>query len=280
MTASEPAPPPAPPVVHPTAVVMPGAELGAGVEVGPYAVLEPGVEVGAGSRIAAHAQLLGRTVLGARCVVGPGTVLGGVPQDAKYAGERTLVRIGADCVFHEHATVHRATGEGGETVLGAGVRLMVGAHVGHNCTVGDGAILVNGAALGGHVVVGAGAFLSQTSGVHQFGRVGRLTLVGGATMLTRDAPPFSVVVGSYPPRWRAPNTIGLRRAGFLPAQRDAIRTALRALFAPGANPRQVAEQYANHADPNLAELAAFVLAGRRQLVAPPARDPADEADAD
>lgn len=257
--------------IHPTAVVHPGAELGAGVEVGPGCVIEPGVEVGDGCRLLAHVHLLGRTTLGPRCRVGTGAVLGGPPQDAKYQGERSLVRIGADCVFHEHATVHRATGEGEATVLGDGVLLMTGAHVGHNAVIGDGAVLVNGAAIGGHGRVGAGAFLSAHSALHQFGAIGRLTLVGGACMLIKDAPPFSIVTGQYPPRWRGVNAIGMRRAGIPPATRDAVRHALMRMFTEGRSPREVAQEIADDPLPEVRELAAFALESRRGLVAPPER---------
>lgn len=258
-------------VVHPTAAVYPGAELGSGVEIGPCCVIEAGVEVGDGCRLAPHVHLLGRTFVGAGTVIGSGSVVGGPPQDAKYRGERTIVRIGRDCRLFENVTVHRATGEGGETQVGDGVTMMANSHVGHNCRVADGVTLVNNCALGGHAQVGERAFLSACSAVHQFCRVGRLTLVGGAAMVTKDAPPFSIVVGSYPVRWRAPNTIGLRRAGFGAAERDAVRAALNRMFRSGASPRQVAEELRGHPVPAVAELAAFVLESRRGVCAGPAR---------
>lgn len=264
-----------PTVVHPTAVVMPGAELGAGVEVGPYCVIEPGAEIGAGCKLAAHVHVLGRTFIGAETVIGTGSVIGGPPQDGKYKGERTIARLGPRCRLFEHVTVHRATGEG-ETVVGEGVMMMANSHVGHNARLDDFAILVNNAALAGHSHVGARAFLSAGSAVHQFTRVGRLTLVGGATMVTKDAPPFSIVTGSYPVRWRAMNTIGLRRAGFAPDERSAVRAALARLFRSGASPRAAAAELEHHAVAAVAELAAFVLASKRGMVAGPARGSGEE----
>jgi UDP-N-acetylglucosamine acyltransferase len=256
--------------IHPTAIVMPGAELGPGVEVGPYAVIEPGVEVGAGCRIGPHVHLLGRMTLGPECEIGTGSVLGGVPQDHKYKGERTRVRIGARVKMHEHVTVHRATGEG-ETVVEDGALLMVGSHVGHNARLGAGATLVNCAALAGHAVVGEKSILSAYCGVHQFGRVGRLTLVTGAPVVSLDAPPFSIVTGSHPTRWRAPNTIGLRRAGFSSEERAAIRQALFRIFAGGERARGVAEEMRSHPLAAVREIAEFVLTSKRGVCAPPPR---------
>ncbi|TAH38059.1 MAG: acyl-ACP--UDP-N-acetylglucosamine O-acyltransferase [Planctomycetota bacterium] len=263
-------------LVHPTAVVFPGAELGAGVQVGPFCVIEPGVELGAGCILAAHVHLLGRTSIGPGTVIGTGSVIGGPPQDGKYKGERTITRVGAGCTLFEHVTVQRATGEGNATIVGDRVMMMVNSHVGHNARVDDGAVLVNGAALAGHSHVGARAFLSLGCGVHQFCRVGRLTLLGGGTMVTKDAPPFSIITGSYPTRWRAPNTIGMRRAGFAPAERDAVRNALNRIFRSGESPRAIAEELSNNPVAAVAELAAFILSSKRGVVAGPARASAPE----
>lgn len=254
--------------IHPTAIVMPGAEVGEGCEIGPYAVIEPGVEIGARCRIGPHVHLLGRTVLGPDCLIGSGSVLGGEPQDGKYKGERTRVRIGARVVMHEHVTVHRATGEG-ETAVEDDARLMVGSHVGHNARLGAGATLVNCAALAGHSTVGERSILSAYCGVHQFGRVGRLTLVTGAPVVSLDAPPFSIVTGSHPTRWRAPNTIGLRRAGFPSAERAAIRRALWRVFAGEEGARAAAEALSGDPLAAVREIAEFVLTSKRGVCAPP-----------
>ncbi|RMH01994.1 MAG: acyl-ACP--UDP-N-acetylglucosamine O-acyltransferase [Planctomycetota bacterium] len=256
------------PVVHPTAVVQPGAELGPGVEIGPWCVVEAGVVLGAGVRLTAHVHLLGRTEIGAGTVIRTGSVIGGEPQDRSYAGERTRVRIGARCSLHEHVTVHRATGEG-ETVVGDEVVMMAGSHVGHNARLGHGCVLVNCASLAGHSVVGDGAILSAYAAVHQFGRIGRLALLGGASMATLDVPPFSIATGSYPLRWRGPNTVGLRRAGFPAEERDAIRAALQRLFASGESPRREAESLQESPHAAVRELAEFVLSSRRGVCTAP-----------
>ncbi len=256
------------PAVHPTAVVHPGAELGAGVEIGPYCVVEPGVELGDGVRLLAQVHLLGRVEVGPGTVIRSGSVLGGEPQDTKYRGERTLVRVGRDCSLHEHVTVHRAVGDG-ETVIGDGVMMMVGSHVGHNARLGDGCTLVNCASLAGHSEVGEKAILSAYSAIHQFGRIGRLAMLGGGSMATKDVPPYSIATGSYPLRWRSPNTIGLRRAGFAPEERDALRRSLHRMFAEGESSKKVAESLQASPYPSVRELADFVLTSTRGACAGP-----------
>jgi UDP-N-acetylglucosamine acyltransferase len=249
--------------IHPSAVVERGAELGSGVRIGPHAFVEAGARVGDGCVLGPGVHVHGCVSIGARTVIGSHSVLGGEPQDVKYAGEPSAVEIGEDCRFHEHVTVHRATGEGQRTVVGAGVLLMTCSHVGHNCTVGERVTLVSGAVLGGHAQIGERAILSGNCAVHQFCRIGRLSLLGGAAMATRDVPPFSIASGAYPLVWRAPNAVGLRRAGFDSGQRAAIRDALLRLFRSGGSLRDSARALARHPEPAVVELAEFVLASKR-----------------
>jgi len=255
------------PSIHSSAVVSPKAELGAGVEVGPYCVIEAGARLGDGVKLGPYVHVFGCVEIGAGTTVRTSSVLGGEPQDLKYKDDPSRVVIGQRCRIHEHVTVHRGTGADTVTTLGDEVMLMAGSHVGHNCRVENNAILVNGAMLGGHAHIGERAFISGTAAVHQFCRVGRLTLVGGACMVTKDAPPFSIVSGSYPTRWRAPNTVGLRRAGFDSAQRTAIRHALWSLFRSGESPKRVADELFQSPVAEVVELARFVLESKRGVCA-------------
>jgi UDP-N-acetylglucosamine acyltransferase len=253
--------------IHSTAIVHPGAEIGTEVEIGPYCVVEAGASIGDRCRLAPYVHVHGCVRLGAGSSVGTASVLGGPPQDVKYADDPSRVVIGERCRIYEHVTVHRGTGADTETVIGDEVMLMASSHVGHNCRVGARAILVNGSMLGGHAVLGERAFVSGGAAVHQFCRVGRLTLVGGNSAVTRDAPPFSIVGGSYPVLWRAPNTVGLRRAGFTSEQRTAIRHALARLFRSGESIAQVARDLALSPVAEVAEIARFVLESKRGVCA-------------
>jgi UDP-N-acetylglucosamine acyltransferase len=255
------------PRIHPTAVVDARAEIAGDVQVGPYCVIDAGAVIGEGCRLDAHVRVFGCVRVGPGTSIRTGSVLGGEPQDVKYKGESSRVVIGARCRIHEHVTVHRGTGADTETVLGDDVMLMAGSHVGHNCRVESGAILVNGSMLGGHVQVGERAFVSGGAAVHQFCRIGRLTLLAGNAAVTKDVPPFSIASDGYPVRWRAPNTIGLRRAGFRPEQRTAIRHALSRIFRSGESPQRVAHELSKSPMPEVVEIARFVLESKRGICA-------------
>jgi len=250
--------------IHPTAVVMPGATIGEGCEIGPYCVVEPPVSLGNGCKLGPHVHLLGHTTIGKDCTIRSGAVIGGEPQDNDYAGEATRVVIGDHCQIHEHVTIHRATGEG-ETVIGNNVRMMAGSHVGHNARVDDYAVLVNNSAVGGHAHIGERVILSGQSAVHQFCKVGRLTMVAGSCMVTRDVPPFSIVTGAHPLRWRGTNKIGLQRNGFESDERDAVRSALSKLFVNEINRDSVADELAQSDYDSVVEIAQFVRSSTRGL---------------
>src|SRR5262249_16085535 len=147
-------------VIHPSAIVHPGAKLDPTVRVGPYAVIDEGVEIGAACVIGPHAYFTGRTVIGAGNRFFAGCVIGEAPQDLKYGDQPTRLEIGENNVFREYATVHRSATAGEATKMGSNNFLMAGSHVGHNCRVGNFVILANGALLGGHAEVADRAFIS------------------------------------------------------------------------------------------------------------------------
>ncbi|MBC8370984.1 MAG: acyl-ACP--UDP-N-acetylglucosamine O-acyltransferase [Planctomycetes bacterium] len=256
--------PPQETAIHPTAVVMPGATIGDDCEIGPYCVIEPSATVGNKCKIGPHVHILGHTTIGDDCVIRSGAVIGGEPQDDDYAGEATKVTIGDACQFHEHITIHRATGNG-ETIIGNNVRMMAGSHVGHNSRVDDFAVLVNNSAVGGHAHIGERVILSGQAAVHQFCKIGRLTMVAGSCMVTRDVPPFSIVTGAHPIRWRGTNKIGLRRNGIESDESNAIRMALRSLFAKDVNRETVADELATSNYDSIVEIAQFVRNSTRGL---------------
>jgi len=248
--------------IHPTAVVAPGAELGAGVSVGPYAVIEDGARVGAGCEIGAHAVVKRFTILGERNRVCEHATVGGEPQDAKFRGEPSALRIGDDNVIREYATLHRAVGEGAETRVGSRNFLMVGVHVAHNCEVGDDNVFANGVALAGHVTVEDHAFLASNVGAHQFVRFGRFAMVGGKAKIVQDVLPFFTTDGN-PARVRGLNTIGLRRGGFPPAARAAIKRAYQVLFRARLPLASALASLEEVDDESVAHLVAFIRASRR-----------------
>lgn len=255
------------PCIHPRAEVHPEARLAEDVVVGPGAVIEPEVEVGPGCHIMANAVVLRGTRLGANCRVFPTAVLGGPPQDAKYAGEPSTVEIGEGSVIREGATVHRATGEGQRTVLGPGCVLMAQAHVGHNSTVGARVVLANGALVAGHVEIGEGAFLSGNACVHQYCRIGRLAMMGGNSAISLDLPPFLLATSTRGNAVGGLNTVGLRRAGVSSQARQALKEAFRLLYRQRDRTiPEVLDELAASSCAEVRELAAFCRASRRGVI--------------
>lgn len=210
------------------AYVAAGAALGAGVTVGPGVVVEGGVRVGAGTRLLAGTVLHSGVEVGARCAVGPYAVLGGEPMDTAFRGEESRVLIEDDVTIREFVTVHRATGEGEVTRVGAGTLLMSYVHVSHNTVVGRRCVLTTCVQLGGHSVVGDRANLGSNSLLHQFCRVGAYAMFGAASAANQDVLPFAMARGN-PARHYRLNTVGLRRAGFDGERYRHLEDALRAL---------------------------------------------------
>lgn len=217
--------------VHPSAAVDPGALLADDVRVGPYAVVGPHVELGTGVELGPHVHVTGHTRVGARTRIFPFASVGEEPMDKKFSGEVTRLEIGCDNVIREHATLHVGTEKGGGvTRIGDDNLVMNGAHVAHDCVVGSHTILASFSGLAGHVEVGDFAVLGAYTGVHQFSRVGESVMTAANTMLAQDAPPFALMAGDRA-RLAGVNGVGLKRRGFPPEVRRAIKHAYHVLFA-------------------------------------------------
>jgi UDP-N-acetylglucosamine acyltransferase len=225
-------------MIHPTAILHPKANVDAAVEVGPYAVIDAGVTVGPGCVIGPHVYLTGLTTIGARNRFHAGCVIGDAPQDLKYRGEPTRLRIGDDNVFREHFTVHRSNQAAEATIIGSHNFFMQHSHVAHNCVIGDHVILAGGALLAGHVTVQDRAFISGNCLVHQFVRVGTLALMQGGSAISQDLPPFTVAQRGN--EICGLNLVGLRRAGYPAEQRLELKRLYHALFRSGQNIRDAA----------------------------------------
>jgi len=217
------------PDVHPAALVDPTAVLGEGVVVGPFAIVEAGVVLGEGCRVEGHAVIRTGTTMGARNVVAHGAVIGGDPQDTKYHGEPTFLRIGDDNTFREYVTVHRATGEGEATVVGDRCYLMAYVHLGHNVTLMDDVVIANNTGVSGHVTVESRVNIGGMSGIHQWTRIGQVAMIGGMSRINRDVPPYMIVEGEEGTVHDI-NAVGLRRIGISQPGRLALHKACKLLF--------------------------------------------------
>jgi UDP-N-acetylglucosamine acyltransferase len=254
------------PLIHPTAVLAPGARLAPDVRVGPFAVIEGDVTLGAGCVVGPHVHLLGVLSAGSNNRFHTGCVLGDTPQHTAYAGEPTRVEIGHDNTFREHVTVHRAMPATGATVIGHKNLFMVGSHVAHDCRIGDSCIFANAAVIGGHVTVMSGAFLSGNSCVHQFCRIGRLAMLSGTSSVSLDLPPFWIVQEVNIAR--GVNVIGMRRAGIPTAEIQGVRRAYKTINRSGLTVTAALDQIeaADGELPSVAELVAFIRESQRGIV--------------
>lgn len=220
-------------VIHPTAVIAPGAELAADVEIGPYVVIGPHVKIGRGTRVGPHAVIEGRTTIGENNRIFQFASLGAIPQDLKYHGEPSELRVGDGNQIREFTTMHIGTeGGGGVTAVGDQNLFMNFSHVAHDCHVGSRNVFANGATLAGHVTVDDSVILGGLAAVHQFVRLGESSMLGGGAMVVQDVPPFCVVQGD-----RAGlvglNVEGLRRRKFSEDDVRSLRMAYRTLFRSG-----------------------------------------------
>src|SRR5574344_1586869 len=218
--------------IHETAIVAPGAEIGANVQIGPYSVIGEHVKIGEGTIIHPHVVITGRTIIGKHCEFYQGASIGEAPQDLKYKGEDTTTIIGDNVTIRECATVHRAVGEGNETRIGNNVLMMAYTHVAHNCIVGNNVIMSNCATLAGHVIVEDRAVIGGLTAVHQFCKIGRNAMVGGMARVSQDIPPFMMVSGD-PAFVCGLNSVGLARAGMPPEIRSQLKKAFRILYRSG-----------------------------------------------
>jgi UDP-N-acetylglucosamine acyltransferase len=257
-------------LIHPTAVIHPGAELHPTVQIGPYAVIGEKVKVGPGTTIGAHVVLEGPTEIGASNQIFSGTVIGSEPQDLKYDGAPSWVKIGDNNRIREYVTINRATGAGEATVIGNGNLLMAYVHVAHNCVIEDSVVIANNLAMAGHVHIESKATIGGAVGIHQFVHIGRLSMVGGMSRIDRDVPPYMRVEGN-PSRVRTLNSVGLKRAGITAAEIGQLKKAFRTLYRSGYTLNQALEHLDLLPDSeHLQHLRRFlqlsVMEGRRGLI--------------
>jgi UDP-N-acetylglucosamine acyltransferase len=253
-------------MIHPTAVVHRAACLDPTVDVGPFAVIEADVTLGPHCAVGPHVCLLGRCAIGAHNRFHAGCVIGDAPQDLKYQGTPTGLRIGDNNVFREHVTVHRSSRPEDDTVIGSGGYFMANCHVGHNSRLGDHVIMANGVLLGGYVEIGSRAFLSGNCLVHQFVRIGELALMQGGAAISKDLPPCTIARGDN--QMCGLNVVGLRRAGFTAPQRLELKRLYHRLFRSRDRLQTALERArAEFTDPICLAFLDFVAASRRGICA-------------
>src|SRR3954469_7489997 len=256
-----------PPRIHPSAIISSSAEVASDVEVGAFVIIGENCTVPSGCIIAPRATLERNVTLGQNVQVGMGTILGGPPQDLKFAGEETTVEIGEGTVIREYTTINRGTSQSFKTTVGRNCLLMSYVHLAHDCHIGNHVILSNVVQLAGHVTVEDRAIISGLSAAHQFVRIGRQSFIGGMSRVSKDIPPFLKAVGN-PVRLYGLNTVGLQRSGMDEATIKELKRAYRLLFRSDLNVTQAIERAQEEIDnlPEVRELIRFVGASERGVV--------------
>lgn len=259
-------------LIDPRADVSPKAELGANVSIGPFTVVEDGAVIGDGTAVAATALIASGARIGKNCRIHHGAIVGHVPQDLKFGNEPTTCEIGDRTVIREFATVHRGTGEGGRTVVGADCFLMGYVHIAHDCVIGHHVIMANAVMISGHSVVEEWVTIGGITPIHQFTHIGCHAMIGGGVRVPKDVPPYALA-SNHPLVFEGLNAIGLRRRGFTREAIEALHTAYHVIYRSGKNISQALDAVASDSRlmgfPEVAHVVEFIRASKRGIIGAP-----------
>ena len=245
-------------MIHPTAIIAPGAKLDPTVTVGPYAVIGEHVTIGSGTSVGPHAVIEGRTEIGSDNQIFQFTSIGAVPQDLKFSGEDSTLKIGDRNKIREFVTIHLGTEDGGGiTTVGNDNLFMAYSHVAHDCIVKDHVILANAATLAGHVEVDDYAILGGLSAIHQFTRIGCHVMASGGSMIAQDVAPFSIVQGDRATTVGI-NLTGLKRRGYSAEALSNIKQMYKIVFRSNLKLEEAIEKIKNDFSSEADEVATYL----------------------
>lgn len=252
--------------IHSTSLISKEANLASDIEVGPYSIIGAKVNVGAGTKIGSFCVLEGPTTIGKNCKIFTGAIIGSAPQDLKYKDEETTLIIGDNNIIREYSTLNRGTHESGKTVVGNNNLLMAYAHIAHDCVVGNDCILANNATLAGSVTLEDRVIVGGLTAIHQFCKVGILSIIGGCSKVTQDIPPY-VTSDGHPAKIFGLNLIGLKRANIKEEAIKDLRKAYRIIFQSGllisSAIEKIQKELPNHAE--IKHLVEFIKNSKRGI---------------
>ncbi len=244
-------------MIHPTAIIDPRAQIDTSVEVGPYTIIKNNVQIGKGTVIGSHVSIDPFVTIGEDCRIFQYASVGATPQDLKYKGEETYLKIGRGTVIREFATINRGTeGGGGITEVGEDNFLMAYTHVAHDCKTGKRVILANNATLAGHVVIGDYATVGGLVAIHQFVRIGDFAYIGGKSAVVKDVPPYVIAAGDRA-SLRGLNSVGMQRSGITAEAVSSLKKAYRIVFRIGLTLNEAVERLKAEVNP-LPEVVNFI----------------------
>ena len=223
--------------IHPTAIISSEVEIGENVEIGPYAIIEGKVKIGNNCKIGPFVHIQGYTEIGENTKIFTGAIIGSIPQDLKYKGDITYLKIGNNNIIREYVTINPGTSAGEETIIGDNNLIMAYAHVAHNCKIGNNVIIANSGTLAGHVEINDYAIIGGLVGIHQFCRIGKHSIIGGCSKVVMDIIPY-IVADGHPARPYGINLIGLKRRNFSEEKIKILNDAYKIIFRSGLNTTQ------------------------------------------
>jgi len=218
--------------IHPTVIASKKAKLADDIQVGPYSIIGDNVIISPQTKIGSHCVIEGNTTIGRSCEIFSGAIIGSRPQDLKYGGEKVFLEIGDNNIIREYCTFNPGTEEGGRTVIGNNNLFMAYAHIAHDCLIGNNCVIANNGTLAGHVTIEDKAIVGGLVAIHQFVRVGTLSIIGGCSKVVSDIPPYSTCDG-HPARVYGLNLVGLRRHKILKDSIEELNRAFKILFNAG-----------------------------------------------
>ncbi|QTA81938.1 Acyl-[acyl-carrier-protein]--UDP-N-acetylglucosamine O-acyltransferase [Desulfonema limicola] len=244
-------------MIHSTAIIHPGAELDSNVSVGPYSIIRENVAIGKGTVIGPHVTIDPYVNIGPDCRIYQFASVGAAPQDLKFKGEETYVKIGRGTVIREFVTINRGTEfGGGVTEVGEDNFLMAYCHVAHDCITGKRVILANNATLAGHIVIEDGVTVGGLVAIHQFVRIGTQAYVGGKSAVVKDIPPYVIASGDRA-KLHGLNSVGLKRQGMSQATLSTLKKAYRIIFRIGLTLNEAIERVCAEVD-QIPEVVIFI----------------------
>lgn len=218
--------------IHPTAIISKKAKLADDTRIGSYSIIGDGVVIGPKTQVGSHCVIEGNTTIGRACEIFTGACLGSIPQDLKYKGEKVFLEIGDENIIREYCTFNPGTGEGGKTIIGNNNLFMAYSHIAHDCIVGNNCVIANNGTLAGHVIIEDKAIVGGLVAIHQFVKLGTLSIIGGCSKVVKDIPPYSTCDG-HPARVYGLNLVGLRRQNIPKESIEQLDRAFKIIFNSG-----------------------------------------------
>lgn len=254
-------------MIHETAIVHPKAEVGENVEIGAYSIVREHVTIGSNTKIGPHVVIDPFVDIGSDCKIFQFAAIGAEPQDLKFSGEKSFVKIGSGNVIREFVTIHRGTSDGiGVTEIGEDNLIMAYSHIAHDCKLGRRIVLSNNATLGGHITIGDYSVIGGLVAIHQFVRVGNFAFIGGKSAVVKDIPPYMIAAGDRA-KLHGLNVVGLKRQGFSSNTLAMLKKAYRLVFRIGLTLNEAIERVAAEVEqvPEVVHLIEFIKSSERGI---------------